>query len=213
MIWDLACLEPRIVEIICDMHAFGNKCPSKTRVPALLHVCREARQEGLRYYEILPSFGDLNSYRETYVNWELDSISLTHNDIASRYTRSTIIDIGKPIDVLRQKCRHLIMQEGHAWHIIKHWKIRQIPARLREIFTNLETFTPCLYGSISATDSELELTVYEKPWMTIPHRHTFQNIMRESYDMPQHPVLVRLGCLEGRADFRLKALIEIEDSK
>lgn len=73
IIWELALLEPRIVEV--DYYTASNgsqRYPSKSVVPAPLHVCSFSREIGLRHYE---RFMPLGVWTGTYVNWDHDYIS------------------------------------------------------------------------------------------------------------------------------------------
>ncbi|KAH8664992.1 hypothetical protein BGZ60DRAFT_565176 [Tricladium varicosporioides] len=73
-IWKLVTLVPRVVEIFCDGRAAPgfSKFPSRTAVPAILHGNQESRNEGLKVYTQLPSFGNWDLYGETYINYDLD---------------------------------------------------------------------------------------------------------------------------------------------
>ena len=140
MIWKYASFQIRIVEIINNVPLPKiDKYPSKSLVPALLHVCRESRIEGLNYYDMLPSYGDKRSYRDTYVNWEVDYVYLSEAKHKGR-----ILEASPPSEhmyELRQKCRHLIMAE----EVVRRWRFRSRafgPSLvLQELFSVLETFT------------------------------------------------------------------------
>ncbi|KAH7336171.1 hypothetical protein BKA65DRAFT_552835 [Rhexocercosporidium sp. MPI-PUGE-AT-0058] len=67
-IWTLA-VEPRIVHI--EWSRPRRQCLSPD-VPALLHVSREARAEGLKIYN--PAFNTSDSLTPVYINFELDTI-------------------------------------------------------------------------------------------------------------------------------------------
>ncbi|KAF4624178.1 hypothetical protein G7Y89_g13997 [Cudoniella acicularis] len=82
IIWTLAANEPRVVEVKCDEKRYQKlkfKCNpfySTTLVPAILHVCRESRSLGLKFYTQLPSFGDRRRHKETFINWQMDFLAL-----------------------------------------------------------------------------------------------------------------------------------------
>lgn len=95
-IWTSACVDanPRVVEVgfytieeppsstIVTSYSYHStyrfrqvtkRYPSKTVVPALLHVSQEARNVGLKHYE---TFAPDGSWIGTYINWDLDYIYL-----------------------------------------------------------------------------------------------------------------------------------------
>ena len=82
-IWGIAASEPRVIKLL--EVSDSNSCysmpeklslivPGQSKVPAILHVSKEARAEGLRYYE--PSVQRSNSATEpgdtVYANFEVD---------------------------------------------------------------------------------------------------------------------------------------------
>lgn len=83
MIWKFVALHPRVVEIFHletgDLSLpisarVRNSFPSMTLVPALMHTSSEARSIGQKIYEILPSSKNIVRCRDTYINWDVDTI-------------------------------------------------------------------------------------------------------------------------------------------
>jgi hypothetical protein len=108
-VWRETCRVHRIVEIICNLkRPKWNKFASRTPAPALLHACQEARMEGLRHYEMLPGYGDRRRYRETYVNWDVDSIFLDRDETLDSDIIIDVLDVNQPTSKLQENCRHLI---------------------------------------------------------------------------------------------------------
>jgi hypothetical protein len=92
-IWKEACIEPRIVEVVFHTYIHfsvqENETYSifttQTPAPAVLHVCPEAREEGLKHYtrifRIAPIAPDYWRDRVIYINSAKDTVCLTfgHN--------------------------------------------------------------------------------------------------------------------------------------
>ncbi len=77
-VWDLALSEPRVVNISCEREKldrerrFAKAFTSKGPAPALLHVCRESRLEGLSRFS--PFFKTDTSPIYTYISFEYDTV-------------------------------------------------------------------------------------------------------------------------------------------
>ncbi|EPE37063.1 hypothetical protein GLAREA_09226 [Glarea lozoyensis ATCC 20868] len=119
-IWKEVCRFPRIVE---PLSSNKPNFPSESLAPALLHVCREAREEGLKIYEMLPSYGDLSRFRETYINWQVDYVLVPVG--AKRKKSIDPSSQNPPFSLSRflkhegyQKCLHLIIPETEFIHFL-----------------------------------------------------------------------------------------------
>jgi hypothetical protein len=111
-IWVFALImdNPRVIELgvyFREWHEHAPRTaryPSKTVVPALLHVCAEARAIALQYYE---PFSVDGTWTGTYIDWSLDYVYLnwsieTWNDINRPYQ-------GVMSSVLTNACQHLVV--------------------------------------------------------------------------------------------------------
>ena len=78
-IWELACFEQRVVKLpVLDLEVDPDpdeRVPGQSPVPAVLQVCRESREEGLRfythchtyYYHPLSAHPDEQTKHDTYI--------------------------------------------------------------------------------------------------------------------------------------------------
>jgi hypothetical protein len=110
MTWKWACTFPRVVEFLLAPNRY-NRAPSITPVPALLHTCSFARQEGRKMYTKLPGYGVTKSW-STYVDWDIDSIFLEPADVHAPDTYEFHKYITSknytPTALLLQNCKHLV---------------------------------------------------------------------------------------------------------
>jgi len=83
VIWELVALHRRVVEVYYRRTGdnsfplsarYRSSFPSFTLAPALLHTCSASRAAGLKVYEIFPSSRDIVGCRDTYINWNIDTI-------------------------------------------------------------------------------------------------------------------------------------------
>ncbi|KUJ21962.1 uncharacterized protein LY89DRAFT_729447 [Mollisia scopiformis] len=85
-IWKFSCF-PQI--IICDDTTTRTRAPSAAKVPVILHVCRQSREEGFKHYKtrIELARGNNKGDRYVYVNYEAD---LFHTNVDLHPTRLII---------------------------------------------------------------------------------------------------------------------------
>ncbi|EPE37064.1 hypothetical protein GLAREA_09227 [Glarea lozoyensis ATCC 20868] len=203
IIWRKACGTPRVVEIIYNPNRRKwNKFPSRTLTPALLHVCREARTEGLKCYEMLPGYGDRNQYRETYVNWEVDYIFLAEEETRWKDFLFDVLDVSQPTNTVREKCRHLVMEYHHEIHLYHICNMFGIPASFREIFRQLESFTTVWYPA-SWADLNMSHTIEIYKNRPAEGEADLWDAMLE-FQATNPSIVVEYGKLKGRANYRLK---------
>lgn len=111
LIWYRAALEPRIVEVgfyvtrVKKRNETRNTC--KTLVPALLHVCSESREVGLKHYDKLIPMG---KFTRTYINWAQDYVYLD----CSHYQYLDFLDFQNNLsdnkkEAWMQQCRRLLI--------------------------------------------------------------------------------------------------------
>lgn len=84
--------EPRVIEIFYVPKGKFNQFPSKTLVPALMHVNSESRAAGSLIYKKLPTFGDARSFKDTFVNWEKDAFMIRCEEHVSALTDAVDTD-------------------------------------------------------------------------------------------------------------------------
>lgn len=104
-IWKFAAHEPRDVEVIGPYElgtrwenrtgGLNNKPPTRfqcsTAVPAMLHACREARDEGLKYYSTWFKLGD-RTYKDSFHIHNLGEV-IWHHKIEGAEDRSIYVNI------------------------------------------------------------------------------------------------------------------------
>ncbi|EPE37043.1 hypothetical protein GLAREA_09206 [Glarea lozoyensis ATCC 20868] len=201
MIWKITCSNPRVIEVLHGKTKFENN-PSNTPVPALLHVCREARAEGLKVYEKLPDCGDLHRYGTTYVNWEVDHILLedcildsqTHNP-----QHSLLHD-----DF--QKCRHLVLGASR----MKSFIFPQIGRNYYGIMTTakkalktikIESLTVLMTRPKRTRNLVKRIKVDQRRSHTDPCQGlVLLHMLKEKFP----DIEIRVGQLEGEARYRIR---------
>ncbi|KAG9232514.1 hypothetical protein BJ875DRAFT_497387 [Amylocarpus encephaloides] len=84
----------RIVQIKLDVLGDPWKAISKTYVPAILHVCSDARKFALPYYYLLKCDDNHMSYgfRHTYINWETDALFFRTPNTAHQFLHGVEMD-------------------------------------------------------------------------------------------------------------------------
>jgi len=82
--------------------------PSKTVVPAVLHVCQQARIIGLKYYDVMRYTED---WTWTYIDWNKDYIYL--NWSLELFQRVRMIPLWRtaPMQDLARQARHLVVNQ------------------------------------------------------------------------------------------------------
>ena len=212
MIWNQASFQPRLVEIICT--SFRNFkahiYPCLTPAPALLHTCREARNEGLKIYELLPGSDKGRTYKRTYINWEVDQIYLDPSGdkmYPGRDFKFYILHAELSKNELRRKCRHIVLKQGYTLRIMFP---RQAGKRLRPTTTWLPEIFPELKSVTVAT--------CKAEWAAKPMALALRDVIGETdletvhirpsslevSSTPSRPVRFRMAGLEGRSDYRRK---------
>ncbi|KAH7418273.1 hypothetical protein BKA64DRAFT_700805 [Cadophora sp. MPI-SDFR-AT-0126] len=72
IIWEDSARVPRVVELnSCQKRS---KLSSRTSVPAMLHVNKEARQVGSKYYEKISPYTLDRNICFTFIRWEVDIV-------------------------------------------------------------------------------------------------------------------------------------------
>jgi hypothetical protein len=135
-IWVATCTDaaPRVVEV-GYYQAWNNgdfKFPSKTVVPAILHVISEARAIGLTHYVV---FTPCNLWSGTYMNWNLDYIYLNWlPGECDERLQSSGWSNGRPsIPGLTDKCQHLLLNVESAKNTQDWFKIQWMFSYTKDI--------------------------------------------------------------------------------
>ncbi|PVH86854.1 hypothetical protein DL98DRAFT_640537 [Cadophora sp. DSE1049] len=121
-IWCLAAMESRVVEVIVidtgktvwvrQLFRFASNT-----LPAMLHVCFEARKVGLKLYTQINRYArerdDTTIIGRTFVNFNTDIILLETVDTVKRFSNSADAVLqGK--NIVTDNCKHLAVVDGEA---------------------------------------------------------------------------------------------------
>jgi len=140
-IWNEACMEPRVVEVVVHTYIHfsvpRNKTYSifttRTPAPAVLHVCPEAREEGLKHYTRIfrkvPIAPDYWRDRVIYINPAKDTVYLTYGQNHAR--RLIEDDYALAAGLLQERCFN-----GKTVGLIQRLAI-EIPVRRHPVWYKL----------------------------------------------------------------------------
>ena len=145
-IWKEACFEPRIVEVDISIYptiltALSVDCDYETQTPtpAILHVCSESRQIGLKHYDRIfrrASFFNAKDLKEhiIYVNFEQDTV---HLSLGQQQVE------GREIHALMAALIQQNVTFPEALRRIKRLAIPMSPQPSLEVFDYLYMLRPC----------------------------------------------------------------------
>ena len=122
MIWGYASNFPRVVALSMDTHREEYRIEGQIGVPAILHVCLEARQEARKHYEICRSrcsrcsgVCTVRRQRQLYVNFAVDLF--VHGTLWNR--RPAVADYEFDTSVL-ERIQHLEIRHNLAWNNLRY---------------------------------------------------------------------------------------------
>lgn len=125
-IWEIVCSVPRLIKIRLHQSAFGFlSSPGAKSPPTVLRICREAREVGLRHYEL--AFGTRKEEKKepffTVVTTTPDTIWVNWNrDIILPLCWQSLCALTRKMDgrVVNCNLKRLAVETGMQWGIYSH---------------------------------------------------------------------------------------------